>query len=122
MPLTPFELRLDLSPHAPSVARHAVADWLGSVPCDQATIEEIVLVVSELVTNAVVHARSAPLITAVFDDGRLRLEVHDDSLEPPTIRPPVDGGFGLHLVSRLTDGWGWVPTPTGKQVWVETLC
>jgi anti-sigma regulatory factor (Ser/Thr protein kinase) len=122
MALAPFKFRPDQSPDAPRAARRALADWLRRVPCDTATVEDVVLVVSELVTNAVVHARSAPLITAVFDDGRLRLEVHDDSAEPPTMRPPLQDGFGLHIVSRLSDGWGWTPTDAGKQVWVETLC
>ena len=65
MAMAPFEVRLDRSPHAPSVARHALADWLRRVPCEQGTVDEVVLVASELVTNAVVHARSAPLFKAV---------------------------------------------------------
>ena len=119
---SPLEVRLERSPQAPGVARNAVADWLRRVPCEQETVDEVILVVSELVTNAVVHAGSAPLIMADFDDGRLRLEVHDDSAEPPRMRPPHHDGFGLHIVSRLADGWGWTPTDPGKRVWVEMLC
>ena len=122
MAMAPFEVRLDRSPHAPSVARHALADWLRRVPCEQGTVDEVVLVASELVTNAVVHARSAPLFKAVFDDGWLRLEVHDDSADPPTMRAPRHDGYGLHIVSQLADGWGWTPTDPGKHVWVEMLC
>ncbi len=117
-----MEVRLERSPYAPTVARHALADWLRQVPCEPETVDEVILVVSELVTNAVVHARSAPLMKAAFDEGRLRLEVHDDSADPPTARPPRRDGFGLHIVSKLADGWGWTPTEPGKQVWVEMLC
>ena len=123
MELAPFELRLDRFPSAAKAARDAVSEWLRRVPCDEDKIDAAVLLVSELVTNAVIHAGSAPLITAAFDDGWLRLEVHDNSAEPPSVRPPGEaGGFGLRVVSRLSDGWGWTPTEAGKRVWAEVLC
>ena len=123
MERAPFELRLSPSPFAPKAARDAVSEWLRRVPCDEDTLDAMVLAVSELVTNAVVHAGAAPRITAVFDEGWLRLAVHDDSVDPPTVRPPGEaGGFGLRIVSRVADGWGWTRTDAGKQVWVEVLC
>ena len=110
--MPPLEIRLDRSPHAPSAARHALADWLRRVPCRQDTVDEVILVASELVTNAVVHARSAPLITAVFDDGWLRLEVHDDSAVPPTMRPapPRTASVSTSCRNWLTAGVGHRPT------------
>jgi hypothetical protein len=80
--------------------------------------------VSELTTNTIMHTRSAPTIVGSFDEGRLRIEVHDQDRAPPRIRERSDasGGRGLRLVVAVTDGWGWTPTRSGKQVWTEILC
>lgn len=98
--------------------RKALAGW------GLAGIEEpAVLVVSELVTNAVVHARVSPgreiLTRFVRQDGGVRIEVHDTSDERPVPRTPDhDGGFGLLLVDELTDRWGVAERGgIGKCVW-----
>lgn len=59
------------------------------------------LVVSELTTNAVVHAKSARTVIASFDDSRLRIEVHDHDPAPPRLRdrPDADGVWGLRIVA-----------------------
>jgi anti-sigma regulatory factor (Ser/Thr protein kinase) len=83
------------------------------------------LVVSELTTNTIVHTHSAPTVVASFDDGRLRIEVHDHDPAPPRPcdRSDASGaGRGLRLVAAVTDGWGWSPTRSGKHVWTEILC
>ncbi len=120
------EVRLALkrSAGAPREARHAVRDWLSTVACPERVREDMLLVVSELVTNAVVHAQSDPVVVGMFDDGRLRLEVHDDDRSPPIVTPAAGphGGFGIRLVAALSDAWGWAPTESGKRVWIETLC
>ncbi len=83
---------------------------------------DAVLAASELVANAVVHTQSPLQLVAMFDDGRLRLEVHDHDHTPPRLRTDEEvGGYGLKIVSCIADGWGWEPTPAGKRVWVETL-
>ena len=104
---------------APREARHALRDWLTTVSCPEQLRDDILLVVSELVTNAVVHARSDPIVVAMFDDGRLRIEVHDQaSGSPPIVTSSAgpDGGFGIRLVAALSDAWGWTPTESGKRV------
>ena len=120
------EVRLALkrSAGAPREARHALRDCLATVACPEQLREDMLLVVSELVTNAVVHGRSDPIVVAMFDDGRLRIEVHDDDRSPPTVTPSSgpDGGFGIRLVAALSDAWGWAHTESGKRVWVEALC
>jgi anti-sigma regulatory factor (Ser/Thr protein kinase) len=117
-------LRPGRSAEASSLARHALAEWLTCVPCPKQVASDAQLVVSELTTNAVIHAASAPTVIATFDDGRLRIEVHDHDPTPPQLgdRPGTDGGWGLRIVAAAADGWGWTLTPSGKQVWAELLC
>ena len=112
------------SADALSLARHALAEWLTCMPFPDQVASDAQLVVSELTTNAVMHAQSAPTVIATLDDGRLRIEVHDNEPSPPQLsdRPGTDGGWGLRIVAAAADGWGWTLTPSGKQVWAELLC
>jgi anti-sigma regulatory factor (Ser/Thr protein kinase) len=84
-------------------------------------VETSLLIVSELATNAVRHARSPFRVTMVREDDRLRLEVHDDSPAPAALcdhAPEALDGRGLHLVSTLSSEWGVTPHPNGgKSVW-----
>ncbi|MEU1667651.1 ATP-binding protein [Streptomyces sparsogenes] len=91
-----------------------------------ATVEEVaVLVLSELVTNAVRHARVSPgreIETRYLLQGEsVRIEVHDASDEHPKLKVPSLGethGRGLVLVEALADRWGVTPRPVvGKSVW-----
>jgi len=109
---------------APRLARRALGEWLDTVPCSDTVARDAQLVVTELTTNTIVHTRSAPTIVASFDESRLRIEVHDQDRAPPRTcdQPGASGGWGLRLVAAVTDGWGWNPTPSGKQVWTEMLC
>lgn len=101
-----------------SQARGFVADQLTSWGCDH--VGDVELVLSELVTNAVMHAGGAPaILVSRTDDGRhVRLEVHDDLPVSPVARDgSATGGFGLRIVDQLSEHWGTSPTPTGKVVW-----
>jgi anti-sigma regulatory factor (Ser/Thr protein kinase) len=82
---------------------------------------DVVLVVSELVANALLHGDGAPLLRLAGAAGWVRVEVSDHSSELPAMRPPAPagGGWGLHLVDRLTAGWGAVRRGIGKVVWCE---
>lgn len=122
-------LRLTLEPSssAPRDARDALGEWLKQSSCDGDQRDDLLLAISELVSNAVVHTGSQSELLASFSEGRVRLEVHDSHSAPPIERTADDGdggagGWGLRLVGAVTDGWGWNPTPTGKLVWTETLC
>src|SRR5690349_13269668 len=78
--------------------RAQLDEWL---PGERA--DEVVLVVSELVTNAVMHARTPFEVVLSHADGRCRLAVTDGSRDPPDEAPrPGPGGFGLRLVGELT--------------------
>ena len=79
------------------------------------------LVVSELVTNAIRHARS-PIQLRLIRDRTLICEVSDGSSTAPHLRRARhfdEGGRGLLLVSQLTQRWGTRQTPHGKTIWAE---
>lgn len=86
-------------------------------------VEVALLVISELVSNAVLHAcASGPSLELRLCAGStwLRIEVHDTDPQPPQLRRPAgldEGGRGLLLVEAITDEWGVYGTPTGKAVW-----
>jgi hypothetical protein len=86
-------------------------------------VDDVVLVFSELITNAVVHTPGASSAVITHEPPNVRIEVHDGSHVIPELRHDTDpGGFGLQIVSRLSGGWGWVQTPTGKVVWSIMAC
>ncbi|MDT0343172.1 ATP-binding protein [Streptomyces litchfieldiae] len=132
------EKQLELAPEPTEVgrARRWVRAELASgrpfpVRPDEAQTDTLVLLVSELVTNAVVHTgRPAVLrLTArVPPRGRnvpVRLEVVDDSSRAPRPRRAEGedtGGRGLELVEVLADRWGWQAEGAGKRVWCELDC
>jgi two-component sensor histidine kinase len=118
-----MRMNVNKSEMAPMEARHALHAWMADAGCPDAVITDGLVIVSELVTNAVKHADSASVVVAVLDDMRMRLEVHDSNPTPPVlIEPTSAGGFGLAIVTALCDSWGWEPTGYGKRVWTEILC
>ncbi|MES4901718.1 MULTISPECIES: SpoIIE family protein phosphatase [unclassified Streptomyces] len=79
------------------------------------------LVVSELVTNAIRHAEP-PIQLRLIHDRTLICEVSDASNTAPHLRRARvfdEGGRGLLLVARFTQGWGTRQSPTGKTIWAE---
>ena len=119
-----LELDVDPAPDTPMHVRRAVGVWSSALVRSETTAHNISLVVSELVTNAVVHPRSELRVVVTLERRRLRIEVHDDDAKPPNIRSQAGpgGGFGLRIVANLSDRWGWLPTESGKLVWAEMLC
>jgi anti-sigma regulatory factor (Ser/Thr protein kinase) len=115
--------RLEPEARSAESARQLVRDALA--PCPSELVETASLVVSELVTNAVLHARTAiGVVIELLDDGGVRLEVSDDSTAPPQRRlysADSGTGRGLVLVDALTAGWGVDPRQgtDGKTVWAE---
>ncbi|MGW5398286.1 ATP-binding protein [Streptomyces sp. NPDC003952] len=99
--------------------RRALRDWEWD---GRESAEDALLVVSELVTNAALHAHGCEEL-ALTSGETLRIEVLDGVTEQPrpraVPRPGVPGGHGLHLVRRLSDRWGCYPAGTGKVVWAE---
>jgi anti-sigma regulatory factor (Ser/Thr protein kinase) len=84
---------------------------------------DVVLVFSELVTNAIVHTAAASTTVITHQPPNVRIDVHDTSHTIPEMRYDTrPGGVGLRIVSQLSDSWGWNQTPTGKIVWSITRC
>ncbi len=90
---------------------------------DPVVVADAVLLVSELVGNALRHAGAPGALVLVRVVGQLRIEVSDASPRPPLPRPPHHpdqaGGLGLFLLSRLALRRGWRPSEPGKTVWCD---
>ena len=118
------EVTLHLPCEARSVraARGALAKLLRGRGWAMTDIERAQLAVSELVANAVIHARSRVTVR-VNVDGRVRLEVSDtdprEIVVPRTVEPEHQGGRGLRLVADLSRSWGVQRGARGKTVWCE---
>lgn len=124
-PLTPGpdaarrHLSLDPVPPSVGVARRYVRDLLADLPRDE--LDAALLMASELVTNAILHARTPVELGVVVDSGRLLLCVGDrlpgGPLTPRSHSRDRPGGRGLALVADLSEHWGTVSTAGGKTVW-----
>lgn len=118
------QLPLPPSGQAPGLARQATRDALAAWRLEELT-ETAVLLVSELVTNAVQHASaggSAIVLRLETAGDWLRIEVHDACPGEPAPRPRAgleESGFGLVLVEAMADKWGVRRTVSGKAVWAE---
>ncbi len=80
------------------------------------------LLVSELVTNAVLHTRTDPDVTLRLNDGRLWIGVRDGSPVTPAPKrygPEAATGRGLQLVEQVAARWGVEKASSGKVVWFE---
>lgn len=118
------ELETPLAPDPMSAraARRFVGDTLQQWGCEGAT-EVALLLTTELVTNAVIHARTNLAVRIAADERRLRVAVSDKSHDPPRLRagfPDLDErGRGLPLVDALSSSWGVDWRVDGKAVWFE---
>jgi anti-sigma regulatory factor (Ser/Thr protein kinase) len=87
--------------------------------------DAVLLVVSELVTNALVHTQGAVRLELTHAADRVRVAVSDSSPRAPAKPVIVDweatGGRGLLLVEATSASWGSVPVGGGKQVWSEIV-
>lgn len=103
------------------------------IRADEPLAETLVLLVSELVTNAVVHTGCSAVLRLMLpkavteepegaEETTVRLEVDDSSDRAPVPRCAGDeatGGRGLALVDGLADRWGWSREGAGKRIWCE---
>jgi anti-anti-sigma factor len=122
------ELELPRDPHSPARARGVVRECLAGR--EQSHVATIVLLTSELVTNAVVHPRGVgdtPIglrLTVYGDRVRVEVEDHGEGFDRvPPLAPGAERGRGLFLVDQFSDRWGSgrVQTDGGRRfrAWFE---
>ena len=102
---------------ARAVARDVVERGRGAV-----RVEDVALVVSELVTNAVLHGDGDITLDVAVAPHTVHVEVGDGGPEEPAaLNPPADAeaGRGLQLVSRIATRWGVRTAAHGKVVWAD---
>jgi anti-sigma regulatory factor (Ser/Thr protein kinase) len=107
--------------HSPQAARAFVDARLQRWGCDH-LVEIAQVLVSELVTNAVVHAGTDCTLRVSLVGGLLRVGVTDRSAAPVQVQeytPGATSGRGLMIVDALADGWGVEAGEGGKTVWFE---
>ncbi|MFE1438174.1 ATP-binding protein [Streptomyces sp. NPDC058739] len=125
-----LQVQLEVRPDPAEVGRArrwARARLTGAgVGVDEPLAETLILLVSELVTNAVVHTGRPAVLRLVLplaaEPATVRLEVADTSDRAPVPRcadGDETGGRGLALVDGLADRWGWSPDGAGKRIWCE---
>ena len=118
-----LQMTLPIANRAVRLAREATRDALATSRLAYWE-ETAVLLVSELVTNSVRHARDSDVITLELEAAGtwLRIEVPDADPRWPQPRTPAgfdESGFGFVLVDALAGKWGVRETATGKAVWAE---
>ncbi|MCX4524613.1 MULTISPECIES: ATP-binding protein [unclassified Streptomyces] len=95
---------------------------------DRQAADDVLLLVSEVVSNACLHGGGPTALVLDCTHERLRIEVTDANPAPPVplagrlSRPARPGGYGLLIVERLARDWGCRPGAGGKCVWVEVPC
>ncbi|MFF1674863.1 SpoIIE family protein phosphatase [Streptomyces sp. NPDC058256] len=106
--------------HARRFTRRTLRAWGVAGEADAA-----LLVVSELVTNALVHTDGQVRLDLTLINNRFRIAVADNSprtpIKPTSIGWEATGGRGILLVEAMSAAWGTVPVSGGKQVWSEIL-
>ena len=120
-----IDLRLLPEPQDITSARHALDRLADLLPPEK--LEEVRLIVSELVTNSIVHAGLSPderiSLTVRVSRGSVSGRVCDpgsgfEAPSEPHPRPDLSGGWGLPIVEKISDRWG-VEHNSHACVWFE---
>lgn len=121
-----LQVQLEVGPDPAEVGR--ARRWARSrlagcgIGDDEPLAETLILLISELVTNAVVHTGCPAVLRMLFGEPGVRVEVADASDRAPSPRQAAGddtGGRGLELVDGLADRWGWQREGAGKRIWCE---
>lgn len=116
-----FSVDLPPEPASATRARVVAREQLGAL-CTADALDTVSLLVTELVTNGILHARTPLRLLIEANPGRVRVCVEDSSrLVPEVHRYGNDAvtGRGLAMVEQLASSWGVDATPAGKVVWCE---
>jgi anti-sigma regulatory factor (Ser/Thr protein kinase) len=114
-----LQLELQRRPSSVGLARDAARVVLSGV-CDDQQLDDVLTVISELVTNAVRHTGGGCSLTLLHDGDQVVVEVRDTDTRP-LHRNPDEGtlGHGLGVVQSLATRWGIDRMSDGKCVWAE---
>ncbi|MEV7996540.1 ATP-binding protein [Streptomyces sp. NPDC086077] len=123
----PAQAMFPKSLETPARARAYVRDLLAhdDEPLDDDRLDDVLLIVSELVTNAYRYGtepEDSLLVAVLTTPERVRVEVHDPRRARPQMRNESGErarGRGLHIVDELAVRWGTDDRPFGKAVWAE---
>ncbi len=117
MTSAPITVTLPRDPGAPRRARALLREHAGSLEAER--LDSAVLLISELVTNAVLHGTGEIRLIIDIDGTDARFAVADEGDGHPIVSdtPGPDGGWGLRLVGQLAIRWGVLDERT--QVWFE---
>jgi len=105
-------------------AREVVKELCAEGAVGQETLDTVLLLTSELVTNAVLHGEGQAVLDGHVDPRRVRVTITDESPKLPQVRHTegqlTEGGRGMLLVEELATRWGVDATTSGgKTVWFE---
>ena len=123
-----FHVVLPPSPRSVGVARWLISEWCApwvkGSQVSEDTVEALLLLSSEVVTNAVVHGSGMVRVALSRRGDSLRLEVSDEGGGMPLIgaqREDAESGRGMAMVEMLSQRWGTEldEGPLGKKVWFE---
>jgi anti-sigma regulatory factor (Ser/Thr protein kinase) len=118
-------LAVDLPAHvaSPGVARAWLFTIADTTTLPAELVSDATLVLSELVTNAVIHAATdVHVYIEVHDANGIHLEVGDATHTVPQVLPAApeeEGGVGMRIVERLAAAWGVRQVSDGKVVWAD---
>lgn len=115
--------KIDAQPEGPAQARRIIAEELSPLLSPR-ELDDVKLMVSELVTNGIVHGRregDGPVMLDLCINGDIRCAVLDagPGFAERAHHKEQRGGWGLRLVERLSDRWGMECSPQRTEVWFE---
>jgi len=120
--------KIEAQSEGPAKARRIIAEELSTL-LSPSELDDMKLLVSELVTNGIVHGRTENEIPVMLDlcvNGNIRCVVKDEGPGFFAGFADVGGdarrGWGLRLVEQLSDRWGMQCSPRRTEVWFERGC
>jgi len=117
--------KIEAQPKGPAQARRIIAEELSTV-LSSTQLDDLKLMVSELVTNGIVHGgqvNDAPVMLDLCVNGHIRCTVVDQGPGfAVRVREDRRRGWGLRLVEQLSDRWGMECSPRRTKVWFERNC
>jgi anti-sigma regulatory factor (Ser/Thr protein kinase) len=118
-------LRLPPRPDSAARARRFLTDFCRAADLPASLCQTAALLVSELVTNAVIHGRTSATVEVHRPADTLRVTVRDDNPALPAVGESPDfgaeNGRGMLIVSKLAHRWGIEAGDGGKAIWFELV-